>query len=465
MVFTAIMLKNKLPRVEARGIFFLARLGSHPIGQWPKGFLAQNKFWQNLLVIFSAGAIFLLGFQSFKTNDIFFGLKIGEIVVKSGHVPSTEIFSWSAYGREIVAYEWLAQVLIYLVFLLGGLWAIGAYSAFMYALFFYICYRLFRLIGRDYISSLVLAVFLSVSVYEFFVPRPQIVAFVFLVLTLYLIFLYLLKGKNRLFWLLPITYLWANSHASFVFVIGFLGSYGLLGLFAHRYFKKTLFTASKAKVLLFFAGLCFLVTLLPPIGFKVYLLIWSFIVNVSLISHFVVEWGPVAFDKWVLWFYLLLFLFAAGLILTFGFSIKKRDRLILALPLLAIGVVSFEAIRHVVFGTIVLVVTICLFLPKPVRLGSRFKFLGAAILVLLVTVSVFLISQKRQFGGEERLAFEQKVLLADVQFMKKHNLPGRMYNEFALGSYLLYYLYPQYQVFLMEGQMFTCVVKLRIFCR
>jgi len=48
---------SKLPRAEARGIFFLARFGYHPIGQWPKGFLARNKYIWLLLILALAFAL------------------------------------------------------------------------------------------------------------------------------------------------------------------------------------------------------------------------------------------------------------------------------------------------------------------------------------------------------------------------------------------------------------------------
>lgn len=393
-----------------------------------------------IIVIVVSVAIFIYTIHPVTTFDTFFGLKIGEWVVKKGQIPSTEPFSWVAYGREIIAYEWLAQVWVYLLHSYGSFKALEIYVAASLAIFFLINFAiLYKALTRDFLSSLAISVFLSISLYEFFVARPQTIAFICLSLLLFLIFLYLFKQKNYLWFLLPITYIWTNSHASFIFIPFLLFSYGVLG---GLFFKsKKVF-----KTLTLFTLFSILITLLPPLWYKPYQLLLRFTADLPFMTSFVSEWASLTLSPAYQIFYF--FLVVITMLISIFFSIKNKlhKKWFLALPLVFISLASFQALRHIPLGSITSVITLALFLPK-LSLTKPKLYLTIIILVGLSILTAWLAVSKKAPIFDTIWNIPSSQIDRDIQFIKNSQFRGKMFNEFAVGGYFLYYLYPQYQIF------------------
>jgi len=383
-----------------------------------------------------------LAFAPVTANDTFFGLKIGEVIVQTRQIPTQELFSWSAYGRPWIAYEWLAQTGMYLLKLVGGFSALSVFVSLSFGLFYLLLFLLFsRALKRDFASSYALSVFTSIGVLEFFVARPQIVAFVGFIATLYLIFLFLLERKNRLLWLIPLTYVWTNSHASFIMLPLLLFAYALFGFWYLRLTERP-WAKSAAKTCGLYGLLSLGITLLPPLWYKPYTLLWQFGRDLAFISGFILEWGALAKNPTHEMFYVFLVVSVLIAAVVLAFFRKNWSRWLLAFPLLAISLTSFQALRHISFGTISLVIILGLFLPN-LRFRGR-RTLGAVVFFMLIfTFSCYLGWQKRPNENANWFYLPEQT----IDFLKHHQLRGRMYNEFALGGYLMYYLYPQYQIF------------------
>ena len=391
--------------------------------------------------------MFFLGLNAPQVNDTFVSLKVGEVVVKGLGVPSQDLFSWSAQGREIVVYEWFAQVIEYLISQIGGFLALNIYNAFMFALFFAVLFAVFMIpLKKGFLSSLVLAFLICASTIEFFVVRPQIIAYVLLAATIYLIFNYIFLRRNLLWILLPLTYLWVNSHASFVFVPCLLAAFAVCGFLYFKSEAKTKEAIETFKTLVFFGFLCLAVTFLPPLWYKPYALLLHFLKNSQLVSEFILEWGPHTVDpvSQSIYFYLVVF----GLTFAVIFSVlqKNKRRWFLALPFVIIALFSFSAIRHIAFGTLAIVMVLGLFLPRP-GLKWMMGIFGSLILVILTFLAVFQTYAKKAVADNGQSQFFARTLENDMEFFKKNKIEGKMYNEFSLGSYLIYYLYPDYKVF------------------
>src|SRR5512143_195658 len=70
-----------------------------------------------LLVIHLA----LLGFFPVVSEDTPWHLKQGELYVTTMSLPSQDPFAFTTAGREWIKFSWAADVLLYLVFRVGGL--------------------------------------------------------------------------------------------------------------------------------------------------------------------------------------------------------------------------------------------------------------------------------------------------------------------------------------------------------
>lgn len=386
-----------------------------------------------LLIAVAAIALFLFALAPVTNYDTFFGLKIGETIVKTGHIPHREIFSWAAQGREWIAYEWLPQTWVYLLYTLGGFKAISVYVAFVLAGFFLLLYLLFsRAFKQDFLISLSLSLFLTLAVAEFFVARPQIVAYLAFVSLLYIIFDYLHNHRNRLWLTIPIMYIWINSHASFI-----IGPYLLLSFTLIEFLQGQI---KATKTLLVWALISLGITFLPPLFGKPYLLLYQFSQDLSFISQFIREWNPLATNFIYQYGYAAL----VSVVLLFGLFrsvISHRwNNWFVVLPLLVVSLASFVAIRHIAFGVVAIGAAFAMFIPTraPTK-KSRVMIVAASMLMIISLL----------FGWQKHIAADADWALPkdDIKFLKTHKLNGRMYNDFALGGYLLWALYPQYEVF------------------
>lgn len=368
--------------------------------------MSKSKF------IFFFIAIFLFLYKIHPVNhfDTYFGLAIGKYIVEHRSLPWHEVFSWAAQGRAWVPYEWLAQTIVYLLYWMGGLTAISLWVAFLYTLFFMLTFFLFhKAIGRKWLSSLLLALFTTASVYEFFVARPQAIAYTSFMATLFLIY----YKNSRLLWLsIPITYLWTNSHASFILAPFLFFSYG--------FFR--------------FGILNVLVTLLPPLWYKPYLLLWEFFQDLPFISSFVSEWKGLDQNLTYQWF-----LMALIALSTLASLVRRK----ISLPLIFLMLSSLTAIRHVPIGTIAAIVNLGLTIPE-----LKFKkVFNAFIILFVITLSAFLLYQKKLPISDTLWILPSSSIEQDIQNIKNMNLQGHMFNEYAVGGFLIHALYPSYQVF------------------
>jgi tetratricopeptide (TPR) repeat protein len=70
------------------------------------------------------------------------------------------------------------------------------------------------------------------------------------------------------------------------------------------------------------------------------------------------------------------------------------------------------------------------------------------LVIILLGLSGVLAVYKRQPVFDTIWQIPSVALETDMNNLIKMDLKGRMYNEFAVGGYLLYYLYPKYQIFI-----------------
>lgn len=394
----------------------------------------MSKTSKTLMLLLISGVLFAFALHPITTFDTFFGLKIGEGIVTSGSIPQTEPFSWSAQGRPIIAYEWLAQVWVYILHLLGELPALEIYVAVMFVAYFLVVFSIFRVLGRSDWSSIILALFTSVSVYDFFVARPQIIAFLAFVLTVYLLFAYLLHNKNWLYLTIPIMYIWTNSHASFVIGLGLWLSYIVCAP------KKA------ARTFAFWGGINFLVTLLPPLGGKPYLFLWDFSSDLPFMTKFISEWAPLSTNLAYQFFYSTVVIVCLLLSIVFSTRSKRYARWYIAAPFILISLFSFQAIRHVPLGIPSAVIVLGLFAPE-FSLQGRKKYISIALSILCVVASIWMVVDRRYQIFDTIWNIPSEAADRDMQNILAMDVQGNMFNEFAVGGYLLYYLYPKYQIF------------------
>lgn len=370
--------------------------------------------------------LFILSIRPLRDFDIWFHVKSGEVFVKQGII-THDVFSYTAAGRRWYPYEWLYQVSMYGVQQLFGFEAIKVVTAvFITVLFFFFWKIITRFFRAPPLVAAIVSFFFFVSIHEFFTSRPHIPAYMLFTITLYIILLWVVEGKNKLLFLVPVFLAWANFHGSVFLGILLLPAYaGVSFLLKNR----------RGLLLLSATPIAFLLTILPPIKTIQYELLWEFYKNLDLIRKFIDEWTPLSTNPYAFVFYTVS---TITIVLLYSLILarnKKLQSLWLLLPLLPFPFLAYTASRNIFFGYLTLSLMLTVILTSITKRWVLF-----AVGTLLVAIHVWILSQKLT---PERLYYPVNA----VEFIKKENLKGNMFNEYGYGGYLLYHLYPERKVF------------------
>lgn len=385
-----------------------------------------------------AGA-FCLAFFQVCDVDVFWQLKQGEVMLDTGTMVRSNIFSHTYPDYRWVNPEWLFQVTLAAAYRLWGWAGVSALKLLLVLLLAGTLYGI--LIGRrDHpllAASLTLA---SLSLLRFrLTERPQLVSLLFFTLCLLLVDRYRRAG-SRAVWLLPGLFaLWSNFHAELL-----LGLLTLLAVAAgeglNRLRDRSL-PGRAAGTLAAVAGLCLLASGINPQGYRVLLFPFAhFSLDKTVIVTEFMPGTPVLVP--------LFWLFAALTGVVIGCSRSRRDWAEI-LPVAGIALLGARYVREVPYLALVAA-------PVLQRLVPEFAFKrswattwrGPAAAALAAGMFVWamrfdaLLPYRWGWGVNDRV-----FPVAATDFLQSERLPPRLYNSYNTGGYLLFRLYPRIPVF------------------
>lgn len=381
--------------------------------------------------------LFFLTIFKLIDTDLWLHMKAGQVVMETGSFIYRDIFSYTAAGREWLYHEWLFGVISYSIYSAFGVNGLIFGKAVLLTSTFFIIYRCMRLRGvNPYLASFILSTAVLAARFRF-TERPHIFKFLFVALFIYLLELFRLKGKNKL-WLLPVfQLLWTNIHGSFILGPAIIAIY----LFSDAISGKR--QNLKMLTTIIFTSLA---TLMNPYGFKLILFSLGFGEQAALSS--ISEWAPTHLKDFYGAFGLLFILGIASFVLKYK-RIEIVDILIFGLfSYLSIKAIRFTALFSLATAPIIAAnwsyLTSDVF-PAFTKTNIRKVFTGfisITTLALLFTHEVerspILVS-----GLGQGPAFPQKA----IEFIKQHRIEGNMYNSYIFGGYLIWGLYPERKVF------------------
>jgi hypothetical protein len=171
--------------------------------------------------VWIAVALMLIALRPLLTpippNDFWWHMATGRAIVEQGAIPPVDSFSYTRAGEPFYNQGWLAQVLLYGLYQLGGIPLLVLVQAAVIALAYGLLLRLCLLrTGQVKLSvGLLLLTTLPLS-FDNWIVRPQSYTFPLFVGFLTILTEYRLGRANRL-WLLPLLMaLWVNLHGTFV---------------------------------------------------------------------------------------------------------------------------------------------------------------------------------------------------------------------------------------------------------
>lgn len=343
-------------------------------------------------------------------NDSFWHIKTGEYIFLNKQIPTMDIFSW--YGMENnlrwINHEWLFDLVIYLIYRLGGMPGVVFSASLVAGLLFLLIYR-FTLERCSHPALSRVIAFLGVcGLSPFISPRPQVLSYCLLIL------MALLFEKKKWFWAIPILIIGTNLHGGF---------YPMYLLVAAYY-------AWKEKPLLL--PLMLLAVMINPYGPE--MVTYPFHIQSNADFKYISEWKPTQLGTINNVYYLFSYLIL--LISVFNKRLRIED----AVFSLLLIIQSFMASRHLVFLFILVFPILSPYIAEKINhlaAGNDGKLNNkvgnTAFVVLCTLLLIFYMNTIREKGFHYH-GYPEKA----VAYIKQNNIEriGNLYNE---GGFLIFH--------------------------
>jgi len=145
-------------------------------------------------------------------------LRAGQVMLQSRTILLTDAFSYTRTGAPWVNAFWISEVVFFLLYKLGGFFALTLLVAVTGAATFYQIFR--RTNGNIFVNAFVI-ILAALTAAPIWSPRPQILSFFILAVLDGFITKKVQRNDSRQLWvLLPLFALWANVHGGWIW--GFL---------------------------------------------------------------------------------------------------------------------------------------------------------------------------------------------------------------------------------------------------
>lgn len=412
-------------------------------------------------------------------NDLFFELRIGTDILRTGHLPHTDIYSWSNRGARWDVPEWFTFVLYALAFKAGGFFGTWLLMAsVILAAVLVVWFGLLRRLGIAWAFLLTNLMLLAMS--DCIQERPYI--FTYLLLAISLDLLTRAReipaepaegsrkpnARNVLF-LVPISIVWTNLHQGVVVLIGLLATYAAGDLVTAL--RARVRAARDSEELRHRSGLtvatflaCGCVVMASPYGWGVYRNVFVTLHDHVLMAN-VTEWKPITVLPLA---QLQPFLLITALVCV-SLALSRKCTLS---DILAIAALFLESLLHArniaLFAVGVTVIGAPHFeaaldllrrrLPVSLPSLSRSFLLALFSVFYVLTVAMVACANLRRAAGVhgysahgvgEAVARQPSYPAGACAFMRAERFPDdlRLLNNFEIGGYLMWTL-PREPVFI-----------------
>ncbi|MDO8516042.1 MAG: hypothetical protein Q7S28_02205 [bacterium] len=391
--------------------------------------------------------IFAYSFNQIYDSDSFYHLKAGQVIAETKSIPHTDIFSSTAFGAPWVTHEWLAEVVFYFVYQLGGFWFLIGFVALIAALTYFIIFQTARLYGiYSYVAIPLLFVFAYANSARW-APRPQVFSFLFLASVIYCLEKYRRGGHIRfLYAVVAIIILWANMHASVILGLGILEGYAILEM-CKRWWPQWLgIQMVRPKKIFYAVGAAWTLALLNPNTYKIFF--YSDAIQEGIKNFNVLEWKSILTFIGNTRINVLVGELVLGvIILVWWFGVRKASRDVTPLAMgLLISAMPFSSARHIGLWPIVVLASILVPLSYVGERALRSFDERRIWYCVLALGGLFLAS--RIYYVPTKPVDAALLPVHAMDFIVENNLKGPLFNLYNEGGYLIWRMYPDEKVFI-----------------
>lgn len=408
----------------------------------------MKKYWEKLALVALLGTFF--GFFAVRVWDIDFWWHIaaGKNIVESGVIPSVDPFgvydAANVWGQTILKSQWLGQVMLYSVFRWFDLDGIILLRSCLLTLCLVMVYLRCRLAEAQSLFAFVFTALSGLVISLHTGERPQLFSFFYLSLIFLLFDGFLRKGSRwRLYCIPVVMLLWSNTHGGSVLGMVALGLSGVCYVMDKRR-SEGAFNVPLVKLMVLVIGLSGIALVCTPNGFTTFQHLIALGSNPlrDRTSEYASPWSlwPATWHYWI--FVGMALLSMAGLV--------NRNYWQQAVVVLVMGLISLTGFRYVPFFVLIAAPYVAGSLSRifvRFRLPETVVYAGALMIALGCLGYGFQKSKVFQHGMAE-----QRYPAGAVDFIKSHQLSGKMFNTMGWGGYLIWNLPRQVTIF-VDGRM------------
>lgn len=379
-------------------------------------------------------------------QDIGRHLKTGQIIWENQSVPKVNLFSFTEPNAPFINHHWLSEVVFYLLSLGIGLTGLIWFKALVFVVAFTFLYAgISKKVGPiPFALTAIGSLFIIADRTD---VRPEIFSYLFLSFFLFAIFR--AKYQNQRHWLYALPFvelIWANMHIYFPLGLGLIGLYGLEQFVSHDpAWKRTASITLASAAAIFInpngiAGALAPFTILNQYGYGI-------VENQGIL--FLKNYG-------ILLTQINIFLFITILFgLSFLPAIKHhgwRNYIFETVTAAVFAILAMKMVRNFGPYAIVLVPIAALNLSA---YGQRLRFkattvaLWATVVALVFLIWTTVTSQAFVWAGTgDKFGLSTSASAqGGVDFVLNNHITGPVFNNFDVGSYLIWKLYPEQKVF------------------
>lgn len=376
--------------------------------------------------------------------DLGYHLTVGEIIVNTATIPSSNIFAYTAVNFPYINTSWLSQVILFEIYHYFSFEGLIIFSMVLISATFFLLVKTSEIKNKYYASSIVLLIYSQILI-----DRTEVKTELFslFLLACFLYILYRNKTKpTKLLFLLPLLQLaWVNMHIFFIVGIGTITLFFIDTLRINNYqvatkkmFPITLITVlSYGAILLnpqFIKGALYPFSVFQNYGYNV---IENYNYIFALQQH-----ADITF----------LYFSISVILLWMGIFIYKKKLTVIDILLTALFTfLAFSAVRNFslfVIGTFIPAVKI---IDLSINLlEKRFSESIVQNVKITLTLLLFLFITPAIIWGYTVHSSGMGVLddaSTGVNLLKGYHISGPVYNNYNIGNYLVYAIYPQEKVF------------------
>jgi hypothetical protein len=409
-------------------------------------------------------------------NDLWWQLAHGKYYLTHHTLKmDPSVFSWTPTDPTWIYNTCLGSIAVYLFYSFMGGFGLWLFQWLIFGGIFLAFYLFLRLLNRrlditgvTVIAAIGIACYISCSYY-----KPELFSALLFSWIAFIYFYVRIKRKKYLLYLYPLIFaFWVNLHGAFLAGLVFL-ALAFAGEILNRiFFPGESFTVNE---LVHFGGACILsvaATLLNPygvdypislfptvmssIGFKSYAgeygwLIANYVLaNASLwpsLTEMGANYFSLSFSAWIM---TLMILIIIGLAVYELIGKRSCDIAVLIISA-ALYWKGMETGRSSYFFSIIFFFVFFYYLTYRLKLekfyGRTAVFFAAVFIFFFISIFWFTLryNTHRNWFGQ---GIEEFAPVKEVAFLKKYKPDGLIFNDYAVGGYLIWALYPDYKVFI-----------------